>query len=125
MWANGGYVTKHAFGVYSTTPPDGGPKLDGGAVQAEIDALPTVELAEGADAAGPATVEAYTVMHGRDGSPELGIATCLIADGRRAWGTTTDPDLLGRAARRRVGGPGREPGRRRAAARCVVSGAVD
>jgi acetyl-CoA C-acetyltransferase len=95
VWANGGYVTKHAFGVYSTTPPSDGLKLDGGAVQADIDALPTIELAEEADAAGPATVEAYTVMHGREGSPELGIATCLVPDGRRAWGTTTDPDLLG------------------------------
>jgi acetyl-CoA C-acetyltransferase len=34
-------------------------------------------------------------MHGRDGEPELGITTCRIPDGRRAWGTTTDPDLLG------------------------------
>ena len=95
VWANGGYVTKHAFGVYSTTPPDGGPKLDGGTVQDDIDALPSKELAEAADAAGPATVEAYTVMHGRDGTPELGIATCFTPDGRRAWGTTTDADLLG------------------------------
>jgi acetyl-CoA C-acetyltransferase len=94
VWANGGYVTKHAFGVYSTRPPEGGAKLDGGAVQADIDALPTVELADATDAAGPATVEAYTVMHGRVGDPELGIATCLVPDGRRAWGTTTDPDLL-------------------------------
>jgi acetyl-CoA C-acetyltransferase len=94
VWANGGYVTKHAFGVYSTTPPAGGAKLDGGAVQARIDALPTVELAEGPEAAGPATVEAYTVMHGRDGGPELGIAACRVPDGRRAWGTTTEPDLL-------------------------------
>jgi acetyl-CoA C-acetyltransferase len=94
VWANGGYVTKHAFGVYSTTPPEGGTKLDGGAVQDDIDALPTVELAEGDAAVGPATVEAYTVMHGRDGSPELGIVTCRIPDGRRAWGTTTAPDLL-------------------------------
>jgi acetyl-CoA C-acetyltransferase len=94
VWANGGYVTKHSFGVYSTTPPEGGTQLDGGAIQDEIDVLPTVELAEAADAAGAATVEAYTVMHDRDGSPELGIATCLIPDGRRAWGTTTDAGLL-------------------------------
>ena len=95
MWANGGYVTKHAFGVYSTTPPDGGLKLDGGAVQAEIDALPTVELADAADAAGPATVEAYTVMHGRDGEPEPGSppASSPAAAGRGA--RTAEPDLLG------------------------------
>ncbi len=94
VWANGGYVTKHAFGVYSTAPPSDGLKLDGGAVQDDIDALPTIELAEETEAAGSATVEAYTVMHGRDGEPEQGIAACLVPDGRRAWGTTTEPDLL-------------------------------
>ncbi len=94
VWANGGYVTKHSFGVYSTTPPASGTRLDAGAIQAEIDALPTVELAEAADAAGAATVEAYTVMHDREGTPEQAITTCLTPDGRRAWGTSTDADLL-------------------------------
>jgi acetyl-CoA C-acetyltransferase len=93
VWGNGGYVTKHSFGVYSTTPPAGGVKLDDGAIQTEIDALPTVELAEPADAAGAATVEAYTVMHSRESVPELAIATCLTPDGRRAWGTSTDDGL--------------------------------
>jgi acetyl-CoA C-acetyltransferase len=95
VWGNGGYVTKHSFGVYSTTPPADGTRLDRGAIQPEIDSLPTVDLAEAADAAGPANVEAYTVMHDRNGSPELAIATCLIPDGRRAWGTSTDAGLLG------------------------------
>ena len=36
------------------------------------------------------TVEGYTVMHDRDGAPEQAIAACLLADGRRAWGTSTD-----------------------------------
>jgi acetyl-CoA C-acetyltransferase len=36
-------------------------------------------------------VEAYTVMHDRDGRPEQAIATCLLADGRRGWGTSHDP----------------------------------
>ena len=40
-----------------------------------------------------ATIEAYTVMHSREGEPETCIATCLLADGRRAWGTSTDPAL--------------------------------
>ena len=38
VWANGGYATKHAFGVYGTDPPDGGFRHDD--PQAEIDALP-------------------------------------------------------------------------------------
>ena len=61
--------------------------------QAEIDAMPRRDLAAPADAAGDATVEAYTVMHTRDGEPERGIAACLLGDGRRAWGTTDDVQL--------------------------------
>ena len=39
VWANGGYVTKHAFGVYATTPPEAGSATT--SRQAEIDALPS------------------------------------------------------------------------------------
>lgn len=95
VWANGGYVTKHAFGVYSTTPPAEGFRHDD-SFQAALDDGPRRDLAVPAEAEGPATVEAYTVMHDRDGEPELAIATCLLADGRRAWGTSKDVEL-GRA----------------------------
>ena len=88
VWGNGGYTTKHAFGVYSTEPPVSGFRQ--AHPQAEIDALPTRELVTGADAAGPVTIEAYTVMHGRDGAPETVLASTLLADGRRAWGSSTD-----------------------------------
>ena len=40
------------------------------------------------------TIEAYTVMHGRDGSAEQAIATGLLADGRRAWGLSADPATM-------------------------------
>jgi acetyl-CoA C-acetyltransferase len=90
VWANGGYTTKHAFGVYSTTPPTQG--FRHAYPQDEIDAMPRRDLATGDSAAGPATIEAYTVMHARDGGPEQAIAACLLADGRRAWGTSTDGD---------------------------------
>ena len=50
-------------------------------------------LAEPADAAGPATIEAYTVIHDREGEPEAVFAACRLGDGRRAWGTSTDTDL--------------------------------
>lgn len=90
VWANGGFTTKHAFGVYSTEPGDG---FRHAYPQAEIDAMPQRTLADPGDAAGTATVEAYTVMHDRDGNPELGIAACLLADGRRAWGTSSEDGL--------------------------------
>ena len=87
VWGNGGYTTKHAFGVYSTTPPAAG--FRHAYPQDEIDQMPRRELAEVADAAGTATIEAYTVMHSRDGVPETAIASCLLPDGRRAWGTVS------------------------------------
>jgi len=89
VWANGGHATKHAFGVYSTTPPE---EFRHDEPQDEIDALPSRELATPANATGSATIEAYTVMFARDGEPEQAIASCLLADGRRAWGTSSDPD---------------------------------
>jgi acetyl-CoA C-acetyltransferase len=91
VWANGGFVTKHAFGVYSTTPPAGGFRY--GYPQAEIDALPARDVATAAEAVGPATIEAYTVMHDRDGAPEAAFAACRLADGRRAWGHSRDRAL--------------------------------
>ncbi|MEY4161564.1 MAG: hypothetical protein RI939_293 [Actinomycetota bacterium] len=91
VWANGGYTTKHAFGVYATEPPAGGFAYD--YPQDQIDALPSRQLASPAEAAGHAVIEGYSVMHGRDGAPERVIASCLLADGRRAWGDSTDADL--------------------------------
>jgi acetyl-CoA C-acetyltransferase len=90
VWANGGYATKHAFGVYSTTPT---PNFRHDNPQARIDALPRRDLALPAEAAGAATIEAYTVMFSREGVAEQAIASCLLADGRRAWGTSPDLDL--------------------------------
>lgn len=91
IWGNGGYVSKHSFGVYSTEPPAAGYRHAN--PQTEIDALPRREPAAPESAAGPATIEAYTVMHGRDGSPQQAVTSCLLADGRRAWATSNDPDL--------------------------------
>jgi acetyl-CoA C-acetyltransferase len=85
VWANGGFVTKHAFGVYSTAPAA---EFRHDKPQSAIDALPRRELALPEHAAGPATVEAYTVMFDRGGAPDRSIASCLLADGRRAWGTS-------------------------------------
>ena len=91
VWGNGGYATKHSFGIYSTSEPTHGFKH--GSPQAQIDALPRRELADNADAAGPVTIEAYTVMHNRDGDPEAAFVACRLTDGRRAWGSSTDVAL--------------------------------
>ena len=88
--ANGGFITKHAFGVYSTEPP--AVPFQHAEPQAEVDALPTRELCE--EPEGEVTVEAWTVMHDREGVPETGILVGLLDDGRRAWGTTGDGDQV-------------------------------
>ena len=92
VWANGGYATKHSFGVYATAPPAAGFRHDD-TFQVELDAGPTRTVAPAGEAAGPATIEAYSVMHDRDGRPEQVAAACLLADGRRAWGVSADAAL--------------------------------
>ncbi|HZN12959.1 MAG TPA: acetyl-CoA acetyltransferase [Acidimicrobiales bacterium] len=89
--ANGWYLTKHAAGVYSTEPPASG-EFRHRDVQAEVDATPA--RASVADFDGPGTVESYTVMHERDGSPAMAIVACLTPDGRRTWANSNDNDLL-------------------------------
>lgn len=93
VWGNGGYTTKHAFGVYSTEPPKNGFTYD--YPQDQIDALPSRQLASMPDAAaaGDTTIEGYSVMHNREGGIERIIATCILDDGRRAWGDSTSEDL--------------------------------
>jgi acetyl-CoA C-acetyltransferase len=90
IFANGGYLTKHAFGVYATEPPRGGYAWE--RPQAEIDALGTVERADTYE--GAATVESCTVMHDRADAPELAIITARLDDGRRAWGKSRDPEVM-------------------------------
>ncbi len=88
--ANGYYLTKHALGIYSTTPPADGFRWRSG--QPDVDSSPARQVAT--DHEGPATIEAYTVLHERDGSPQLGIIGALLADGRRTWANSTEPGLL-------------------------------
>jgi acetyl-CoA C-acetyltransferase len=86
--ANGGYLTKHAFGIYSTEPPSGEFRHED--VQKEVDALPSRDVAE--SYSGPATIESYTVMYDGDG-PAIGHAALLLEDGRRTWANTADRTL--------------------------------
>ena len=86
--ANGGYVTKHAFGIYSTTPPEGGFKHAD--CQAEIDQAPFTELDDTYVGAG--TIEGYTVMHGAEG-PEVALAAVTTPNGRQ-WANSRDAAQL-------------------------------
>jgi len=83
--ANGGFLTKHAIGLYSTEPPAAG--YQAADVQDRVDQVPTTPVAE--DHTGAVTVEAYTVMHNLDG-PEVGLCALRTPDGARTWGRVTD-----------------------------------
>ncbi len=83
--ANGGFLTKHAIGLYSTEAPD--TPFRSADVQDLVDAVPTTAAAP--DHTGSVTVEAYTVMHGSDG-PEVGLCALRTPDGRRTWGRVTE-----------------------------------
>ena len=98
--ANGGNVDKHAFGVYSTTPPAGG--FRHARPQDRIDAVPGRTVLDGHR--GTATVEGWTVMHERDGTPQRAHAACTTADGQRVWATSHDPDVMARFESTDVGG---------------------
>lgn len=87
--SNGGFITKHAFGVYSTERPAG--RFRHAKPQDDVDATPTREVA--VDFAGDVEIESYTVMFGPEG-PTVALAACLLDDGRRGWGNAQDPDVL-------------------------------
>jgi acetyl-CoA C-acetyltransferase len=88
----GWYSTKHAVGVWSTTPPAAGFRYE--CPQDEVDVLP--QRTPAPDHEGDATVETYTVVHDREGEPELAILALLTEDGCRAWGNTSDRyEMLG------------------------------
>ena len=104
--ANGGYLTKHAFGVYSTDPPELG--FQHADLQPDVDKTPSREAVVDHD--GPVTIESYTVMYGPDG-PAIGHAACLLPDGRRTWANTQDETVVVAMTRDEFcGRPGRVDG---------------
>jgi acetyl-CoA C-acetyltransferase len=87
--ANGGYITKHAFGTYSNDRPE--QPFQHANLQDQVDALPKREVVM--DNTGQGVVEGYSVMYGSKGLDKAFVATRL-PDGRRAWGTSNDADVL-------------------------------
>jgi acetyl-CoA C-acetyltransferase len=86
--ALGWYLTKHAIGVYGSRPPDRPyAPVASTTLQPALDATPSPPLAIGAG--GRATIETYTVLHDRDGSPMRGVVVVRLDDGRRALANTS------------------------------------
>ncbi|MFT4713240.1 MAG: acetyl-CoA C-acetyltransferase [Candidatus Azotimanducaceae bacterium] len=87
--ANGGYLTKHAFGIYSGVEPT--TDFQYADVQDEVDKTPTRNCV--VDHVGDVEIESYTVMYGANGTT-MGHAACLLPDGTRTWANTEDQDLM-------------------------------
>jgi acetyl-CoA C-acetyltransferase len=80
VFANGGYLTKHSFGVYSTTPAAGWMRTDPAIDQGGIDAMTSPAFTE--SPTGEGWIETFTVVHGR-GLPVSAIVIGRLDDGRR------------------------------------------
>ena len=104
--ANGGLLTKHAAGLYSTIPlQEPWSRPDRTAAQREIDASPLVPVAE--QAFGDAVIETYTVIHDKNRAKIGIIIGRLSGDGRRfvantpveqsIFGDLENTDSIGRA----------------------------
>jgi len=84
--ANGGYLTKHAFGVYGTRPPPSEFRWQD--VQAMVDREPTTAAA--VEWEGIGTVESWTVPFNRDGQPEKAFLAIRTPDDARTLAVVTD-----------------------------------
>ncbi len=104
--ANGWFITKHSLGIYSTTPIEGEWQRDNPAdyQQALLD-QPHPAFTEAPD--GPATIETYTVLHGR-GGVERALVIGRLEDGTRFIAETPDDEetLSQMMAKEMIGTPG-------------------
>jgi acetyl-CoA C-acetyltransferase len=87
--ANGGIMSKYSAGVYSTAPVAWVPDRSG-ELQAEVDSWAAPAEARAAD--GWATIETYTIKHGRGGTSTGIIIGRLDSDGRRFVARTDERD---------------------------------
>ena len=83
----GMHLTKHVFGVYSTTPGPAAPRPTSRLAAA----APARAIAERHD--GSATIAMYTVHHDRDGAPTDALLVCDVDAGTRCYAKSYDHDL--------------------------------
>ncbi len=87
---NGGYFTKHSFGVYSAEPPTKAFSFE--SPQAEVDALPRRSGEDSYE--GLAEIEAYTVTYDRTGTPETAIVAALTPAGTRVFAKSGEDSVI-------------------------------
>ncbi len=83
---NGGHAAKHAFGIYSTKPPEPkppSPPIVHGPATAPADP----------DRDGEVILDGVTVEYSHDGA-ERAVAVCRYDDGARLWATSTVPSVM-------------------------------
>jgi acetyl-CoA C-acetyltransferase len=91
----GWFVTKHALGLYGSTPPPGGFRRgDTAAVQSRIDNS-AVETALEVDQATPAVVLAATVARNHRGQPTDAPLIARLPDGRQMALAPADDEVVG------------------------------
>src|ERR1700761_9046278 len=84
--ANGGYLTKHSFGVYGTEPPAAEFRWED--TQSAVDREPIRKAA--AEWEGVGTVESWTTPFDRDGQPEKAFLAVRTPDDRRTLALISD-----------------------------------
>ncbi len=106
LFANGGYLTKHSFGVWSTSPRPF-ERADPATYQAGIDALAAPALDEQPNGTG--IIETFTVVYDR-GEPQFAILIGRMPDNRRflaqlheGAGALIDVPVIGRPVEVRTG----------------------
>jgi acetyl-CoA C-acetyltransferase len=108
VFANGGYLTRHSFGVWSTEARDFH-RADPAGYQADIDAMESPPFTE--TPAGEGRIETFTVVHDK-GVPAFAIVIGRQADGARflaqmheGAGALVDVPVIGRRVTVTAGSP--------------------
>ncbi|MEU0498962.1 acetyl-CoA acetyltransferase [Mycobacterium sp. NPDC006124] len=98
--ANGGYLTKHSFGVYGTEPPSGEFRWED--VQSAVDAEPTRVAEDHWEGVG--TVESWTTPVSRDGAAEKVFLAVRTPSDSRALAVITDESQAEASTREDIAG---------------------
>jgi acetyl-CoA C-acetyltransferase len=98
--ANGGYLTKHSFGIYGSEPP--GHEFRWEDVQSAIDAEPT-RKAE-VEWSGVGSVEAWTTPFDRNGSAEKAFVAVRTPEDSRTLAVVADPGEAAATVREDIAG---------------------
>lgn len=98
--ANGGYLTKHSLGVYSSEPPPTGYRWED--VQAAVDGEPTRQALVQWEGLG--VVESWTTPFDRAGEPEKVLLSVRTAAGARTLALMADPVAAAQSVADDIGG---------------------